>query len=225
MKKYLIIILSMALLFTAPAFADFEIEDYVGVYDCEHVCYCDDCGNFYDCDYQIPMLLIDTEDAQAVNAEILEKTAEKLEYVRESAEQGNSISCLGIAFDSWIHDGYLTLVLQIENDWDYGEFYVCTFDLDSGKRLENTDYAEYLGLSERELNEAVRKSLHVAFDEIYGDYPADDIYFAEILEWTCSDENVADCKLCIAEDGSVNIHCSIGSIAGAASYEHLVPLA
>lgn len=199
------------------------VEDYVGVYASDHIAYTDSVGNSYDADYQIPMLLLNSEDAREANEELQRDCMRHLEQAREARDSGYSLVNVGIEYEAYLYDNYLTLVVCSNCDWDMQSYWTYCFDLTTGEDLDTEDFARYLNLSEDELETKIRSTMMSFFEEKYDAAPKDDFYNRQ-LGFTGSEENVDEAELYFTENGEIYVHCVIGSLAGADCYEHLIPL-
>lgn len=202
-----------------------SIDECIGLYTYENISYSDG-FNDYDADFFIPEILLDSDDAENANIYIQSVCMDALEDSRAARDEGYSMICSGIDYDAWEYENYLSLVVHIPNDWGCDHYMVFTFDLLTGRRLDNADFAAYVGKSESELKESVKVTLLDAYDANYGQVPAEmkDDFYNQQRENTGSDFNVDACELYIGADGSLFIHCNLYSIAGADCYEYLIPL-
>lgn len=203
-----------------------SLEDCVRDYVSDRIAYTDDLGNDYDASFAVPELLLASSDAKHANSYILSVCEPQLNESYAARDDGTSMFCMGIDYDAWIYDRWLSLTVHVTNDWGCDQYLVFTFDLTDGTQLDNADFAAYLGISEAELQEDMGAAMLREYDASFASAPDDlkDDFYYEQRERCGAQDNVLSAELYIDTDGTVGVHCDIFSIAGADSYEHLIPL-
>ena len=209
---------------TAPEPVIGSVDSYVGEFRREHLVYTDGVGNSYDNTYVIPELLLDSSDAAAVNAEIQSACLPYLEDSIEAMNQNCSAIALGISYEAWLNDHYLTLFVFVSSAWECHDYYVYTVDVLDGSLLDNNDLADLLGLTREALDGKILTTMEQAFHSYYSGAVDVEPMYTEQLERTISAENIADAQVYLDEDGNPMILCCIYSMAGADSYLQLIPL-
>lgn len=129
-----------------PTSVPTTIDDYVGLYSHTELSYSDANGG-YSYNYIVPQFLLDTEDAKAANADIQERCLPRIEAMKEAAEQGYSLTLLGISYDAWLEDGLVTLILTVSYDAGCTYYTVYRLQAETGALLSNEDMAARLGVS------------------------------------------------------------------------------
>ena len=97
----------------------------------------------------------------------------------------------------------------------------------SGQQLTTADLLKALNVEETAFLEAVRRAAAATFDTQWGAIAGGDTneFLAERREWTLSDENInMDARTYADGAGKLHVVLSIGSVAGADSYEQVLAL-
>lgn len=206
--------------FVAP-----PLSECIGIYTEQTVNYSDGYNDYY-ATYQVPEILIDSSDAKRANDLIQTTCNQSIQDSIQSEVSKTSLFCMGIHYDAWIYDRYLSLVVTEENDWGCTNYLVFTFDLTDGSWLGNEEFAAYLGVDTGSLKDMISSSMLYHYDDMNKDLPdeyRDEFFYMQRNNQT-NDEYVNDTELFIGRDGSVQMCCWITSIAGADAYLHLLPL-
>lgn len=201
------------------------VDDYVGLYSHTELSYSDANGG-YSYNYMVPQFLLDTEDAKAANADIQERCLPRIEAMKEAAEQGYSLTLLGISYDAWLEDGLVTLILTVSYDAGCTYYTVYRLQAETGAPLSNEDMAARLGVSMEQYYALAYEAMSAEFESLWGGArdAGGAAFYDEQLENTLSDENVRAAQLYLDKNGMPCIQCKIYSLAGASSYEYLLSL-
>lgn len=174
--------------------------------------------------YRVPQLLADTKDAKAINREIADRYGPIVEEALASKENGMGISCRYVAWTSYQYGDILSLIVSCGWNYDATEESVYLYDTAAGTRLTTTALLTALGVDETVFLDTVRRVAAERFDAKYSQTGA----AAEVAErraWTLSDANI-NMDIGTYPDGAGWLYAvvPIGSIAGASSYEQVLPL-
>lgn len=174
--------------------------------------------------YRVPQLLADTKDAKAINREIADRYGPIVEEALASKENGMGISCRYVAWTSYQYGDILSLIVSCGWNYDATEESVYLYDTAAGARLTTTALLTALGVDETVFLDTVRRVAAERFDAKYSQTGA----AAEVAErraWTLSDANI-NMDIGTYPDGAGWLYAvvPIGSIAGASSYEQVLPL-
>ena len=110
-------------------------------------------GNYY-----IPNLLFDTDDAKAINAEILKAVEGR---PAESTEENP----YGIGYNAYCNKGVLSLEMIVSDTSSH--YYTYNVDTESGLKLSNADLLAKFGLKEETVLEAIKSSVTSLFRSQY----------------------------------------------------------
>lgn len=175
--------------------------------------------------YRVPQLLADTKDAKAINREIADRYGPIVEEALASKEDGMGISCRYVAWTSYQYGDILSLIVSCGWNYDATEESVYLYDTAAGARLTTTALLTALGVDETVFLDTVRRVAAERFDAKYSQTGAAAEEVAERRAWTLSDANI-NMDIGAYPDGAGWLYAvvPIGSIAGASSYEQVLPL-
>lgn len=175
--------------------------------------------------YRVPQLLADTKDAKAINREIADRYGPIVEEALASKEDGMGISCRYVAWTSYQYGDILSLIVSCGWNYDATEESVYLYDTAAGTRLTTTALLTTLGVDETVFLDTVRRVAAERFDAKYSQTGAAAEEVAERRAWTLSDANI-NMDIGTYPDGAGWLYAvvPIGSIAGASSYEQVLPL-
>ena len=175
--------------------------------------------------YRVPQLLAETKDAKAINREIADRYGPIVEEALASKEDGMGISCRYVAWTSYQYGDILSLIVSCGWNYDATEESVYLYDTAAGTRLTTTALLTALGVDETVFLDTVRRVAAERFDEKYSQPGAAAEEVAERRAWTLSDANI-NMDIGTYPDGAGWLYAvvPIGSIAGAGSYEQVLPL-
>ena len=175
--------------------------------------------------YRVPQLLADTKDAKAINREIADRYGPIVEEALASKEDGTGISCRYVAWTSYQYGDILSLIVSCGWNYDATEESVYLYDTAAGTRLTTTALLTTLGVDETVFLDTVRRVAAERFDAKYSQTGAAAEEVAERRAWTLSDANI-NMDIGTYPDGAGWLYAvvPIGSIAGASSYEQVLPL-
>lgn len=175
--------------------------------------------------YRVPQLLAETKDAKAINREIADRYGPIVEEALASKEDGMGISCRYVAWTSYQYGDILSLIVSCGWNYDATEESVYLYDTVAGTRLTTTALLTALGVDETVFLDTVRRVAAERFDAKYSQTGAAAEEVAERRAWTLSDANI-NMDIGTYPDGAGWLYAvvPIGSIAGASSYEQVLPL-
>ena len=178
--------------------------------------------------FDVPEILISSEDAQAVNTEIEERFLSLAEEGLEQADQNIAPMYPYITWYGEIWEDVLSVIICAQTDWESAEYGVYCFDMDTGARLDNQDILDRLNITEEGFLDVTRSAAESMFRSMFDSVPEEDragMGYDERLAWTVSDENI-NMDLLIFPDsaGDLTVIAPIGSLAGADwYYRYLYP--
>lgn len=173
------------------------VDDYVSVAQTNTVTFGDGNTNTL----SIPKINIDSDDAKSVNSEIIDKFGE--------AVKGNQ-GAYAIDYESGMKGAALSVTITAKYDGgnSYGESY--SFDVTTGKRLDNKALCELIGSDYNDAQAVLKKNLTAYYEDKYSTLPGND----KEKEKTLSDENVKSAKLYIDKDGRLtglaDVYAAVG---------------
>lgn len=175
--------------------------------------------------YRVPQLLAETKDAKAINREIADRYGPIVEEALASKENGMGISCRYVAWTSYQYGDILSLIVSCGWNYDATEERVYLYDTAAGTRLTTAALLTALGVDETVFLDTVRRVAAERFDAKYSQTGAAAEEVAERRAWTLSDANI-NMDIGTYPDGAGWLYAvvPIGSIAGASSYEQVLPL-
>ena len=185
-------------------------------------------GNAYDLWMRLPEITIDSEDARAINQEI----TDEFEFIIEStleAQSGNYDCTYNLLdYDAWIYDEMLTVIVSAGTEYGDAWYGIYVLDVTTGSRLTNAEVAAHLGMGNG-YESGLKSAIQAKFEEVYGTFeqyqgkPLADFYMTQ-LDQTLSAENLEKVTLYPAENGTPMASCSLYALAGAESYDYLIPV-
>lgn len=200
-----------------------NVEDYVTVLESQQITYDDELSNHYDISIVIPVLTLDSPAAQDANDAIQSACLPKLDELNEAKETGCSAFVDSIGYDAWLNENLLTLLVDIEYMTDYRDYMLYVFDLSTGNLMTNNDMAALLRIDRDTLDMQITAAMESKFLSMF-EGMLDQEFTRQQLDSTCSVDNIALAQVYLDESGSPYVLCTIYSIAGAESYEYLLPL-
>lgn len=200
-----------------------KVDSYVEVYKEENLNYTDSVGNSYSAKYRVPKIKLFGDDAEDANEDIQEECLPLIEESFNYAKDGVSLYCTSIDYEAWLNNKYLTVIVTIGNDWGQRFYIVHTLDVLTGDEVDNDDFAKLLNITENQLDIKIKDTMESYYTNNFKGMEKVDIYYTQ-LEKTTSGENVDDAEVYYGENGQLYLHCTIYSLAGADSYEHLLIL-
>ena len=198
-------------------------DEYVGIYDSDLLAYEDDLGNIYNAEYTVPMLKINSKDANSVNNEIKNKCIARLNESRGARDGRYSLSCTGIGYSTCFYGDILTLLISATFDTGYTDYLVYSFDINSGALMNNEQIAKSVSMDYGSLKPKIKQIMldyYKEYSSMRDEYAA---LYNEYRNNTGSDENVENVTLYI-NDGVLCMHCHIYSLAGADMIQVILPI-
>ena len=184
--------------------------------------YTDSVGNTGHYTYRVPQLEADTEGAVSINRGIEREYGPFVEEALACRDDGDSISCAYIVWETYQYGDILSLVMTCAWDNDMNQYSVYLYDTANGTRLTTAALLAQMGVDETAFLNAVRQAAAERFDGNYAGITGDfDDFLAERRAWTLSDDNI-NIDVMVAypdENGQLHVVLPIGSIAGADAYE------
>ena len=148
-----------------------------------------------------PEILLDSDDARAYNQEVREAYAEILKTNEYQAALRTLLYFYEVNYDAWVYENTLTVCMWVHTETGGKSYYICTLDMETGKRLSNEDVALLTGMGsnwETDLRKAMENSFRL---HEYPDSDPEAQYYQELLADTLSDENMAVVTMCPGKNG------------------------
>lgn len=183
-------------------------------------------GGYYS--LHVPKINLDTPDAQRVNQEIMDDFGATAQETIQAQSEGVDAGCYEISWDLCWYENTFALIVQKFFSGDNVYHMVYSFDYATGKQLSFEEIIAAAGFTEERFRATLREAAEAKFHEIWPEEMASDApdTYAQMLEWTVSDENILNCRRVFrSEAGDLMVILEIGSLAGAAAYEQIFPLA
>lgn len=187
------------------------------------------------CEYTVPQLNFDSEDARAINAEIDENFGEAVRQQLKAVEDREGLWLTDVSFYEYYNErNIITLVCSKAYAQDYIDYAVYHYDADSHCRLTNTELLTALGIDPAEYKAALKQAAASRYlynimewgDFSPGQCPSDDFRWEQYRN-TVSDENLdvdtVPMYVSRTENGTVVTALpNIYALAGADYYAELV---
>ena len=220
MKKNLAVLLMILCLLaccSGTAFADqtyratvCELYSVDGYYE-------DEVGNAMNYSFHVPLIHASSADAEAINAEIVERFGARVEAQFESMERGTSLWCWKTEWQAYWSGNQLFLLIRAEMNGDCFDYAAYGFDFDTGRRVTNKMILEQRGISEEEYLENLREKVTFMFDDTFIPIPEGaktDLTYEKLLDQTLRWLDM-DCPMLINQFGEIETIVKIVTVAGA----------
>ena len=155
-----------------------------------------------DCTYTMPLIAIDSADAEQINGELIQFYDEALMHINSYINDPYCDGIYEVNYEVWLHDNTLSLCVEAKLAVS-ARYPVYNIDISTGKMLDNEAVAQYCGKSFRDIFENVRGSMDEVFMEKFGQNGAD--ILEKYREQTMSDENVERSKLYIGDNDQLYV--------------------
>ena len=169
------------------------------------------------------------EQQREIVRQIRQNCGEKAFQAYEDMEQKYGLNFYDIHWDSYWHDTMVSVVIEMESNMSFTDYYVCNYDFSMGRSVPNFELLQRYGLDYDEFITVMKEAAVKYYDDLFAEVPAEykDTFYQQQRDWTGSDENITvNLMMFIDENGDLAVVTPIGSIAGANWYYHIVrPLA
>ncbi len=176
--------------------------------------------------YKIPAFNMVSSDALNVNRSIYDKYYGEIQNSLQTLEQDGFLSVNKISNEYYVNMDIISVCITSEfYDWGGSEREVYNMNCSTGKALTNSELIAFAGYSESGFISKLKQAAGDYYVNLYEnncpDYMLD--YYNDRYNYTISDEacNMST-PIFIGENGNIFAVASIGSIAGASKYEHIV---
>lgn len=191
----------------------------------ETVDYTDLAGNQYHAVFRIPRILIDSEDAAQINAEVYDALNGYVDEALNARDNGTSLVTTEIDYNAWVWNDTLTVFTTAKSDWGMELHYIYTLDMKDGHRMDNAQVAALWGKSEDELYATLTDLVLEKFESMYGNMAETySEFYDEQLANTVSEENIRASVVYPDSKGSPMAAVTVYSLAGADAYEQIIGL-
>jgi len=170
--------------------------------------------------YHIPKINLPGNTAAAINKVIYNKA---IEEVKKGANYDEGLPVLGLHYTWSQYKDVLSLVIQYGYDTDLRGYSVYNISTVTGKELTKAQVAQKLGITVARGEAIARAAVKKYFDQNkqIASIVGQDLY-DWLLEETLSDRNISNLKFFINDAGKLCFTGSIGSWAGAGSYDYII---
>ena len=196
---------------------------YVSVALSETYSYTDKTGNVYNAVYKIPRIDIDSEDADAANAEINENYLRDFANANNEVASHNSLTCDSLDYESY-QDGALLSVLIRRVYFSHAvDYSVYNFNVKTGDRLDNQALCKALN---KDFEATMTKLSSLLKSDYVGKYgnASQMKNYSENLEKTMSDDNVNASLLYLDSKGRLNAVCRDYASVGSGEFSVVIAL-
>lgn len=200
-----------------------RLDELVGIAREEHLTGSDN-YNSYDVIYQVPVILIDSEDAAAYNQMLKDQIYPYIDDSMNSASNGMYPWLESVDYRAYVYQNTLTVVTCLRGDWGIDLYFPITLELGTGRKLDRDEVSAFLGMDSQKTEENIANTMGTYFKNAYKGAGEESEFFKEQYERTIDPENVAKAVLYPSADGTPFIACTIYSLAGAESYDYCIPL-
>ena len=179
--------------------------------------YTDGVGNHYNIPLEYPKVIMDSEDADALNKEIAAEFDKRFDDAEDNMNKGVSAIIISLDYDCDEVNGVLSICIREKYDWGQTGYFLYSLDLRDGTRIaDNDEMLDILGLDEEDVLADMREAVKVYYRDDYPD-PSGGNYadqYNQAVEKTLSDENLANAVYYVRA-GSLYANVKVYTIAGA----------
>lgn len=180
--------------------------------------YTDELGNTSFYSYELPRLIDNTADAQAINAEIDEAFGACIREEMDGFENGLSLSLFSVSYSVELRQNVMSLVIVGEWNAGYNDYRVYCYDISAGRRLDTAAMLAEMGISEQRFLDACKNDFRQYFEQKYASQQESSEY-TEALSRVDSEDYVNMSLMAYPEtSGNIVVIAPIVSLAGAAYY-------
>ena len=126
--------------------------------------------------YNVPKLLIESEDAEEINEEIRQTIGQKVTDCLQYIEEGTIPNSLEISWELYEQNDMIFLVILDGYKEAASEYQVYGYDVKKDQRVGNKEIIESLGVTEEELLKEIKREAAQKFDQIFEKLPYDPGY-------------------------------------------------
>jgi len=192
--------------------------------------------------YSIPKIDINSDDAKAINKEILDGYKPEIDEEIANFKQGLSVYMYSVQYDSFVNGNILSLVISCEFPDDCIDYQVYNVDVSTGKCISNTQLLQYKNITEADFLKILLKLYNDEFimqngtkdtdienmktapagftEEEIKDFSEE---YTDQYNMTIDKSNFGiDTPMFLDSDDNLNIIAKIYSLAGSDFYYHLI---
>lgn len=197
--------------------------NYITVGRTESYSYTDNTGNVYNASYKIPQLTLESEDAQAINAEINEKFARDFANANNEITARNSLTCDALDYESHLNQNVLSIVIRRVYFSHAVDYTVYNLDVKTGTRLGSEELCAEIGRRYSDVRRALTEKLEEDYNTKYqtASHPQN---YEENHSKTVSEDNVSDAALFLDDNGALNAICKEYANVGAGVFSVVLQL-
>ena len=180
-------------------------------------------GNVYNASYKIPQLTLESEDAQAINAEINEKFARDFANANNEITARNSLTCDALDYESHLNQNVLSIVIRRVYFSHAVDYTVYNLDVKTGTRLGSEELCAEIGRRYSDVRRALTEKLEEDYNTKYqtASHPQN---YEENHRKTVSEDNVSDAALFLDDNGALNAICKEYANVGAGVFSVVLQL-
>ncbi len=184
--------------------------------------YTDNVGNAYDVTMRIPKInSIGGVSFDDVNEQIVSDCKRYFDEADKEMADKVSMITMSMDYDAYIINGVISIsISHVSSFGGMAKFYIYNVDTETGNLVSNAEFAERLGMSYDELKEKVKVSLENDYQKQYD--KATYSHYEENLAKTLNDDNIAEAKIFVAENGQLSAVCTEYTEVGAERYTRVI---
>lgn len=163
-------------------------------------------------EYHVPQINIASEEADRINAEIMEICKDDIAVCRDSSDQSDNYEIYEVDYEWMVNGDILSVLLWRRSMYEYVYYYTFNVSLSTGEPVSRETVLEACGYTEEEYRAQVKLAMGSEFWNFMG---PDAVYECnKFLQSTISEENIDAAQPYINEDGDLCIACIVYVPAG-----------
>lgn len=170
--------------------------------------------------YVIPEILINSNDAQTVNREILNKNTPHFDEMDQLSAGGTfagNPTVMDIEYEAYLVDGILSVCIARHMSMS-SEYDVYNFEVSTGECLDNETFCAEVGKNYADIKDQVKAEIEKYYEQYNSNSDASyQSWKQENLNYSLSDENLAFVKV-YYEGEEVKVTYRVKGMAGASYY-------
>ena len=175
-----------------------NVDDYIATMREERFNY-DDHGTGVDQTFSIPKFLLNSVDANRVNDEINTEFSKYFEDAEDAMSKGYSLNTYNIYYDKYLFADVAGVVIHASFNGGNKQLRAYSFDVSTGKLLDNKSFCEKLGLDYNMYMSDLKAAVSEDYTGKYSNLPDNDSY----RDKTLGDDNLESSAAIVDSFGSV----------------------
>lgn len=163
-------------------------------------------------EYHVPQINITSEEADRINAEIMDICKDDIAVCRDSSDQSDNYEIYEVDYEWMVNGDILSVLLWRRSMYEYVYYYTFNVSLSTGEPVSQETVLEACGYTEEEYRAQAKLAMGSEFWNFMG---PDAVYECnKFLQSTISEENIDAAQPYINEDGDLCIACIVYVPAG-----------